>query len=474
MIKKFLLPLIIILFTACTAQNSVLVSPVVVITGDVVQTVELKSYENLQQYEISVDEKQVKAVKISDALSKAQTVGQDIEVLIESYDGVSALVSLEELENTYLYIDTDSHWCVSSQDLPVQSGIKYIEKIVVAANTLEHRQNCFRIINGSQDYAFGYGKMYMEDCILSTVFEGQPSLNGKELGVYKKRNLIPLSNYYQSADSAIGYFADGSQQEIDPKGYILWRGNSADYVSTDKKTTVNNIIGVWFDPYEKCIDYVGQYALENKDENIMIIELDGYGYTAHQQHMPQYLSGLNAEPIRTVMPSVSNVALATLVTGKTPDQTGVKITGDRELLIDDIFSQTENSVIIEGNTSLISMSIDQILSIDTNNNGTNDDEVYDNAIKVLKDNPQLIYVHFHGFDDIAHTYGPYSQQAKEKIDQLDKYVEGLVKEFDGTVLITADHGQHEREYEDKIGNHGEFVYEDMTVPLFIVGEEDEQ
>lgn len=472
--KKIFAVILTLFLTSCASVNSNMVKPILTITGDVTEAVEINDYSDLEQSKIQIEDNSIDAVKLSDILNKSTLTGNNIQVLIESYDGVSALLNFNDIQNTYVYIDTDKHWCVYTEDLPIQSRIKYIEKIVVITNELEHRQKCFRIINGFEDYEFSYGQLYLEDAIETTVHEGEATLNGKTIGVYKKRKLIPLKNYYQSADTCIGYFADGSQVEIDPKGYLLHRGNSVDYIDKDRKTPINDIIGVWFDYDEKGVEYVGNYVISNPDEKIMVIEIDGYGYTAHKKFTPDFLSSLNVEPMRTVMPSISNVALASIITGKLPNETGIKIRGDRELNIGDVFSKRKKPVVIEGNTMLITMSTEQTLSIDTNNSGSNDDEVYDNSIESLKTNPDLIYIHFHGFDDVAHTYGPYSEQAHEKIIEIDGYIKNLVESFDGTVLIVSDHGQHEREYEGKKGNHGEFIYEDMVVPFFTVGEKNEK
>lgn len=472
--KKLFAVILTLFLTACATNNINTVKPIVTIIGDVAENVEIKDYSDLEQFKIEISDETVTAVKLKDILNNIEIKGSDIEILVESYDGVSALLKYDEIEDTYLYIDEDRHWCVYGQDLPIQSRIKYLENIVVVTNELEHQQKCFRIINGFEDYEFSYGQLYLEDGVLSTVFEGDATLNDKTIGVYKKRKLIPLKNYYQSADTCIGYFADGLQIEIDPKGYLLHRGNSVDYINPDKKTPINDIIGVWFDYHEKGVEYVGNYVKNNPDEKVMVIEIDGYGYTAHEKFKPEFLSSLNIEPMRTVMPSISNVALASIITGELPNITGIKTRPDRELTIDDMFSTRDNAVIVEGNTILITMSKEQTLSLDTNNSGSNDDEVYDNSISALNSNPDLIYIHFHGFDDVAHIYGPYSQQANDKILELDGYIKSLVENFNGTVMVVSDHGQHEKEYEGKKGNHGEFIYEDMVIPFFTVGDINEK
>ena len=94
----------------------------------------------------------------------------------------------------------------------------------------------------------------------------------------------------------------------------------------------------------------------------------------------------------------------------------------------------------------------------------NDEEVYTNAREALKNNPDLIFVHFHGVDDIAQDYGPYARKTLEKIEEIDDYVRALAESFDGRVIITADHGLHGTE---EGGAHGIFSSEDMIVPYIV-------
>ena len=96
-------------------------------------------------------------------------------------------------------------------------------------------------------------------------------------------------------------------------------------------------------------------------------------------------------------------------------------------------------------------------------NGT-DDEVYANALQAMGDNPDLLFVHFHGIDDIAADFGPYAPETLAKIAYIDGLVKDLASRWHGVIIITADHGLHET---PDGGAHGIFCAEDMLVPYII-------
>ena len=268
--------------------------------------------------------------------------------------------------------------------------------------------------------------------------------------------------------AALAYYGDGSQGEISVSGFFEWRGNSADYIGPNGKDRKKDIIGVWADaPGISVTDTASEALLALEKNRVLVILLDGLGYYDIKELKPAFLSGKNPMPARTVMPSVSSVALAAVLTGKLPSENGIQAEKMREPSVDDMFAVAskmgKTSAMVEGSTKLINTSVEQLLNPDVNGNGSTDDEVFACAKKQLDDGVELVFVHFHGYDDIAHTHGHLSKEASLKMEELDDYVRQLCTGFYGTVLVTADHGQH-RIDGDKLGEHGEFRLRDMTVP----------
>lgn len=79
--------------------------------------------------------------------------------------------------------------------------------------------------------------------------------------------------------------------------------------------------------------------------------------------------------------------------------------------------------------------------------GVNDKKVFENAIKVLRnDKPEKLFVSTAELDGIMHHYGKGSKQYNEQIILIDKYITKLVTEFkkvhgdEGKFFIFSDHG----------------------------------
>jgi len=236
------------------------------------------------------------------------------------------------------------------------------------------------------------------------------------------------------------------------------------------------VIGIWLDAPETSVTDAANRGLDAlASGRVLIIEVDGLGFSAYREYAQSGCNNLKrfkAVAARTVMPSISNVALASIVTGKTPDQTGVLERKDRELKVPDIFfsaaSADKTCAVVEGYSTLISMSAEQTLNADANGNGYTDDEVQKSALLAVDSGVDLIYVHYHGLDDAGHEHGPSSPEAAEKMKEIDGYIGELLSRYSGTVILISDHGMHKVDLADASGMHGTFVPLDMTVPMGIL------
>lgn len=90
----------------------------------------------------------------------------------------------------------------------------------------------------------------------------------------------------------------------------------------------------------------------------------------------------------------------------------------------------------------------------------------DIALKYINEHsPDFMFLYFHIADILGHGYGWMSQKYLEGVkhtwDSIDYISKVLPKDY--TLIVTADHGGHDR-------IHGHDIPEDMTIPLFIKGE----
>ena len=205
---------------------------------------------------------------------------------------------------------------------------------------------------------------------------------------------------------------------------------------------------------------------------VLILYLDGFSWKQFQTAAESGDAAFMKEhfqqmPALSVTKPVTNAGMAAMITGTPPEINGISDRSKRIFKGTDIFEkvigQGKSAMLIEGNIQVLNTSIEPVLNIDHNGNGT-DDEVAENALIAMKKDPDLIMVHFHGIDDQGHETGPYSEPTMAKIREIDGYVGQLTESFKGLIVLTADHGMHET---NNGGDHGENVEEDMVVPFLI-------
>jgi len=256
-------------------------------------------------------------------------------------------------------------------------------------------------------------------------------------------------------------------------GYFQNSGQSIDYI-TEENEKVEDIVGIIIEPPSLSITKAYYHMKEEMEKGkVMFLLLDGFGYHQYEYAKEKgYIPFLeNQEALKAlgVYKPVTNAGLGAIITGKTPEENGVYSREQRELRTDSIFKialdSGKNTKYIEGNIGILNTEIQPILNLDENKNGYTDDEVFASILKAIEENTSFIFGHFHGIDDANHTYGPLSEVAMKRVKTIDTYIEEIANIWDGTIIISADHGAHTTE---DGGDHGEFRYEDLIVPYIII------
>lgn len=215
--------------------------------------------------------------------------------------------------------------------------------------------------------------------------------------------------------------------------------------------------------------------------HVVYIFLDGLGYLRYQEIAGQgvmpFLDSLGSPQLATTLyPSTTRVATAGMMTGAMPQVSGVRDRNTRDTQIETLFDvlteANRSSVSVEGDALAFSMrNTDLMLSGDRDGNGASDDNTFANAMQVIGEGlPDFLWVHFHGIDDVGHTYGPQSDEEVAKVAEVDGYLAELVAALpaDCLLLISADHGMHAVDEDERLGNHGSLMPQDMLVPLWVV------
>lgn len=291
--------------------------------------------------------------------------------------------------------------------------------------------------------------------------------------VYQSRKLISVSSILSFPAKKIAVYtkdgdivytdADSRLQVNSPHGMVLY-GTAVE---------VKKLIGIMADPPSARITDVAEDVLEKVEqgEKVMVIYVDGLGYDIYEKakgqgYLPFISSFGKAQKALTVFPPITDVAFTSMVTGKTPLHTGIKKRGDSELKCDTVFDKLsrlgKKFVVVEGNIKILNDDVSPVLNTDENKNGLVDDEILNSSIKEIKDDPDVLLVHFHSYDDMAHKYGPYAPEAMKQLKVIDDWTKELVNSWKGYAIIVSDHGMHE---EDGAGTHGSFCREDLYIPL---------
>lgn len=222
------------------------------------------------------------------------------------------------------------------------------------------------------------------------------------------------------------------------------------------------VLGVVLNAPESTVMDIYPMVKQGLDEQlrVLVIEVDGLGYLMQDVLTAPW----QLHPTLSTFPSISNVALAAMLTGKGPDETGIKSRNDRLIEVDTIFELVDDSIYIEGDMALVSTRIEVQLHIDRNGNGT-DDEVFEAAKKAVMTDASLIFVHFHGVDDVSHDYGPRHAFTVKKWEEIREYILKLQSMFEGRIILVSDHGLYQVEEE---GTHGLFHAESMYALIGII------
>jgi hypothetical protein len=245
----------------------------------------------------------------------------------------------------------------------------------------------------------------------------------------------------------------------------------------DKKNTVENVVGIYLSDNFKSITDT-YYDIKNyidNDKKIMVVLLDGFGYNEYNLVKSNgyvlFLSQFFKNTALSVYTPVTNAGYAAMITGQTPDINGVHDRSVRKMNVDSIFKYAlekgKKAILLEGDIKILNTEIEPQLHIDLNKDSDTDDDMFDSCLNILKDDYDLIFIHFHGIDDRGHAYGTQSAETLNYIRQIDGYIQKISEIWGNSIILTADHGMHDIE---NGGNHGECRVEDMIVPYFVIGD----
>ncbi|MTI70355.1 MAG: hypothetical protein FH751_08920 [Firmicutes bacterium] len=447
------------------------------IIGDVREVLSTKDILNLKEYKIKLDSTKKKAYKINDIIKLSEPVKKDFNILLVGSDGICGEISGDKLNESFLYYSKENKWEVINFNHPINGNIKKIKNIVIISQTKDYSYGV-NIINQEKNIEnITPGNLYKMSKKSFLHKQGETTKEIEDISYnvsqFRERKLLPIKDIIEYKRALI-MNSKGNEKYINSSGYLELKGNTINYVSKGLKEKIKDIRGIIINPTSNRnmnLYYDTYHYIEN-DEKVLAIFLDGFGYKQYEYaalngYIP-FMSTLEIKKAMSVYKPVTNAGFAAMITGKIPKENGVLNRSYRKLKVDTIFDKVDKlgkeGILIEGDIKILDTSIEPKLNIDLNNNSTIDDEIYNLAMKEIKKNTDFLMLHFHGIDNIGHKTGHLSKETMESIKIHDEYVKNLVKNWEGKVIMTSDHGMHTVK---EGGDHGQVRVEDIFVPYII-------
>ena len=212
---------------------------------------------------------------------------------------------------------------------------------------------------------------------------------------------------------------------------------------------------------------------------VAILAPDAFGEFAWrlwQDEMP-FLKSLHARrsiTLRSVLPSITPVNFATMVTGTDLGGHGVR-TRKHDFVCETLFDVVRMAggksagIGLDGYTGVELLG--RFADIDGNAGDGSDDGVVDTVIEIADQHgPEFLIAQIGRVDDVFHKYGPSSPAVVPMLKATDARLKRLVehlKPLGYGIIILADHGQHDvpgAEEGELKGTHGTDMQEDCLVP----------
>jgi predicted AlkP superfamily pyrophosphatase or phosphodiesterase len=225
-------------------------------------------------------------------------------------------------------------------------------------------------------------------------------------------------------------------------------------------------------PLEEVVGEMGP------QERLAVVVIDAFGsstWAANMRETPTFnaLANRRLLHLRSVMPSITPVNFATMLTGAGPEAHNIRDRTEK-LALETIFDVLRERGKTSATAARALSSLGILISPHADRPGIAasnlDEEVKAIVIDHLRKGVHLLWVQLLDVDDAGHAHGPLSPQSVEACHRDDGHLREIAEaayEEGYGLIVLADHGQHTVEAEDGVrhGTHGTDMSEDIYVPL---------
>ena len=213
-------------------------------------------------------------------------------------------------------------------------------------------------------------------------------------------------------------------------------------------------------------------------ERLAVVVIDAFGastWAAARTEVPTFDSLANRHLIhlRAVMPTITPVNFATMVTGAHPDAHGIRDRAER-LTLETVFDVLREDGRVSATAARAVSSLGILISPLVDHPGlaesNTDEEVCALAVQALEARHDLLWVQLLDVDDVGHQHGPLSAESVTAARRDDGYLREIAEaaSMEGySLMVLADHGQHPVTRDDGSvgGTHGTDTDDDVRVPF---------
>lgn len=456
------------------------------IVGDVDNVVTLRGVDE-GDFPISAidrDDRRLRAIALSDILEAAGPKTDDYRVFFVGDDGRTAAISGEHLEDNLVVLGQEYGWEAINPRHPISSNIKNLAEVVVVAEDPPPvvSVNVFREGHTLGHYTpgelmtSGYS-VRSRPVGTSSKIDGELSL---EAEIFQSERIVDLQRLTEGLDFEAALLV-GERGEMVPVSarHQLVLGDADLSYRPGRGERPWVVRGVVLDPPRRRNTDIYHDAVRYLDDGVdtMIVLVDGFGWhqyrhLAERDALPYLGSAARPVPALAAYPSITPVNFAAAITGAAPQESGVVARDTRTSQVETIFQWSRERGLKEGLVmgpiAPIDSGTDPVFCHDSNSDGSDDDEVFQNAMEMTGAGYDLLMVHFKGVDSAGHSHGALARETLDTALEIDAYIEELAESWDGRVLVFADHGM---KTVGMGGEHGLCLYEDMFVPHWDINTE---
>ena len=211
-------------------------------------------------------------------------------------------------------------------------------------------------------------------------------------------------------------------------------------------------------------------------DKLAVIVVDAFGISTwnnSREYTPTInkLETLHGIVIHSVMKTITPINFATMLTGASPETHGIT-SREMPLKHETIFDSMREYRMRSATAARALSSLGVLISPHADKPGIAgsnlDSEVTEITVSNLRDGFNLVWVQLLDVDDAGHAFGPYSDESKAAVAGADKNLRVILEaavEEGYSVMVLADHGQHDSNDETYKGTHGTDMPEDVEVPF---------